>query len=132
MQNYRVLLAFLLVPLVPVILYFLSVLAFFAIPAKGESPPADILAFVFGFLPFSYGFTVVVWLPAYIFMTRHGLTRLRNYTIAGAISFFLVSLLFVFHNPAFLVFSFFCAIMGALYGSAFWRLITPAGPSIAL
>jgi hypothetical protein len=132
MQNYRVLLAFLLVPLVPVILYFLSVLAFFAIPAKVESPPVDILAFVFGFLPFSYGFTVVVWLPAYIFMARHGLTRLRNYTIAGAILFFLVSLLFVLHNPAFLVFSFFCALMGALYGSVFWRLITPAGPSIAL
>ena len=132
MQSYRVLLAFLLAPLVPVIIYFLSVLAFFAFPTKGEPPPVNALAFLFGFLPFSYGFTVLIWLPAYIFMRRYGLTGLIHYTIAGAGLFFLGALIFVLFNPPLIVFAVFCAIMGALYGLAFWRLATPPASSRAL
>jgi hypothetical protein len=132
MQNSRVLFAFLLAPLVPVVIYFLYVLAMVSLPHQGATPPVNLFVFVFALLPFTYGFTLVIWLPSYIVMKRKGLTGLRHYVLAGAALFFLVTLLFAIHNPMFLFFSVICSGLGALYGLVFWRLATPSNFSRAL
>ena len=125
MKHYRVLLAFLVVPLVPVFCYFLYVIALVSLPHQGASPPVDALAFIFSMLPFTYGFTLLAWLPSYLLMRRQGLTELRHYVLAGAVLFFLLSLVLVIRNPMFLFFSVICAGLGALYGLVFGYLARP-------
>jgi hypothetical protein len=125
MKYSRVIAAFLITPIIPVFGYFLLTLSLFLLPIKGDRPEFNLAIFLVAILPITYGITLLLWLPTFLFLKYKNLSRLVHYMLAGALVFGLLSLaVFGFQVEA-ITFNLICAFLGSIFALVFWLIAGP-------
>jgi hypothetical protein len=76
-------------------------------------------------LALAYVMTLLIWLPAYLYLRQRRINTRRNLVLAGASAFFLVAAASTGLRPAMIIFCLASAMVGAVYALVFCAVAGP-------
>jgi hypothetical protein len=127
-RRLRPAIAFLTVPLVPAVGYWLLVAWMMTLGNGPPSLPLTMTQIGAWYLQVSYTCMLLGWVPVVLLLRARRRTSTRDFALAGAVFGFGLTMLLTGMAPQFIPFALACAALGAGCG---WLFLRIAGPGIS-